>query len=95
MLSTTPRVGHVLAKVLGIKLQDREPDLDSITRGESIFSIQTTDTFVEQQPTTLEWLLELTPSQQDVVDYIASLFPFLNWIWHYNLQWLTGDLVAG
>jgi sodium-independent sulfate anion transporter 11 len=27
--------------------------------------------------------------------YLRSLFPFLDWIFHYNLTWLFGDVVAG
>ncbi|BGP15200.1 Sulfate permease 2 [Rhodosporidiobolus nylandii] len=27
--------------------------------------------------------------------YVLSLFPFLNWIANYNLQWAAGDLIAG
>jgi hypothetical protein len=28
-------------------------------------------------------------------DIASGLFPFLNWINHYNLQWLVGDVIAG
>ncbi|OTA92064.1 hypothetical protein M434DRAFT_75217 [Hypoxylon sp. CO27-5] len=82
-----------LAKVLGIRLED--PDTDNVTRGESVFSTQTADSFVEQQPTSAEWLAEITPSGEDIVNYLKSLFPFLSWIRFYNLQWFLGDLVAG
>ncbi|GAA6031134.1 hypothetical protein JCM8097_004020 [Rhodosporidiobolus ruineniae] len=27
--------------------------------------------------------------------YIRSLFPFINWLPNYNLQWAAGDLIAG
>ncbi|BGP69227.1 Sulfate permease 2 [Rhodotorula toruloides] len=27
--------------------------------------------------------------------YLHRLFPFTNWILHYNLRWLLGDLIAG
>ena len=27
--------------------------------------------------------------------YVARLFPFTNWILHYNLTWALGDLIAG
>ncbi|KAI1390165.1 putative sulfate permease [Hypoxylon trugodes] len=85
--------GPGLAKVLGIKLDD--PDVDIVTRGESVFSTQTADSFIEQQPTSAEWLAETAPSRRDVVNYFRSLFPFLSWIRFYNLQWFLGDLVAG
>lgn len=94
-MSVRTKVGHALAKVLGIKLQDNEPFLNDVTRGESIFSVQTADTFVEEQPTTIEWLRDVIPSGQELVDYFYSLFPFLHWIGFYNVQWLIGDLVAG
>lgn len=90
------KVGHSLAAVLGIKLED--PDQghkDDVTRGESILSIQTGDSFVEGPPTTAEWLHDQLPSGNAVARYARSLFPFLTWIGHYNLQWLAGDVVAG
>ncbi|KAK8125273.1 sulfate permease [Apiospora kogelbergensis] len=88
-------IGHGLAKVLGIKLDAPERERDDVTRGESVFSIQTTDSFVEDQPTSVEWLSELVPTGDEVFAYIKSLFPFLSWIGFYNVQWLLGDLVAG
>jgi len=93
-MSRRREVGHALAKLLGIQLE--EPEFDNpVTRGESVFSNHTADGFVEQQPSSAEWLDELIPSARDVVDYVKSLFPFLSWIGFYNLQWLLGDLVAG
>ncbi|OLN94352.1 Sulfate permease 2-like protein 2 [Colletotrichum chlorophyti] len=93
MASTRTKIGHGLAKVLGIKL-DR-PENEEILRGESVFSVQSSDTFVEEEPTTIEWLLDLTPTGKELTDYVRSLFPFLNWIGYYNWQWAIGDLVAG
>ncbi|CAJ2500991.1 Uu.00g038440.m01.CDS01 [Anthostomella pinea] len=87
------QVGHGLAKALGIKLE--EPETDHVTRGESVFSTKTADSFIEQQPTTAEFIAEIAPSGKDVVRYLKSLFPFLSWIGFYNVQWLIGDLVAG
>jgi sodium-independent sulfate anion transporter 11 len=29
-----------------------------------------------------------------VVNYIRSLFPFIEWLPRYNLTWLYGDLIA-
>jgi len=95
MTDARNKIGHGLAKVLGIKLQAREPYEDEVTRGESVFSVQTTDTFVEQPPTTLEVLQEVIPTGRDVAHYLYSLFPFIHWIGRYNLQWAIGDLVAG
>ncbi|KAI1504435.1 sulfate permease [Biscogniauxia marginata] len=86
-------VGHSLARFLGIKLED--PDEDHVTRGESVLSTKTADSFIEHQPTTAEFIHEIVPSGRDVINYVKSLFPFLSWIGFYNLQWLIGDLVAG
>ncbi|KAK3394479.1 sulfate transporter family-domain-containing protein [Podospora didyma] len=89
------QVGQFLAKSLGIKLQKREPYEDDVTRGESVLSRQSGDTFVEELPSTADYLAGLVPSGSQIQDYLISLFPFLSWIGYYNLQWLIGDLVAG
>ncbi|KAG9758139.1 sulfate permease, partial [Aureobasidium melanogenum] len=96
MPSRRAQVGHGLAKVLGIKLDYRhEVEAEKITRGESVFSVSSADTFVEAEPTVWEWFREVTPSGSDMVTYVHNLFPFTRWIGRYNLQWLSGDLVAG
>ncbi|KAI0818065.1 sulfate permease [Xylaria sp. FL0064] len=87
------QIGHGLAKVLGIKLDESESE--RVTRGESILSVQTADTFFEEPPTVKEVIASIIPSWRNILDYFLSLFPFLSWIGFYNLQWLTGDLVAG
>lgn len=86
-------VGHGLAKVLGIKLD--EPKADPVTRGESVFSLSSADTYVEDEPTIGEWFSQYRPTGRDVGLYVYNLFPFLHWITRYNRQWLYGDLVAG
>ncbi|OAL07651.1 sulfate permease-like protein [Phaeosphaeriaceae sp. SRC1lsM3a] len=96
MATTATKVGHGLAKVLGIDLHYRnETGSDRITRGESVFSIDSADTYVEREPTTIEWLQDTLPNGHDLGQYLYSLFPFVHWIGRYNLQWLIGDLVAG
>ncbi|CRG90369.1 Sulfate permease 2 [Talaromyces islandicus] len=94
---TATKIGHLLAKGLGIKLQYRDPlgSSDPLTRGESTFSSGTADTYIEPEPTSAEWLYEHVPTWHDVIEYFISLFPFLSWIGRYNLQWFLGDLVAG
>lgn len=94
-MSTATKIGHVLAKGLGIKLQYRNELGDEIRRGESVFSSTTSDTYVEEEPRTIEWLHSITPTGRTAINYLISLFPFLHWIDRYNLQWLAGDLVAG
>ena len=89
------KVGRALAKGLGIRLNYRNELNDEIRRGESVFSTTTADTYVEEEPTTLEWAHGILPSGHELVQYTRSLFPFLDWMGSYNLQWLAGDLVAG
>ena len=96
MASTSTKIGHGLAKVLGIDLHYRhETGSERVTRGESVFSVGSADTYVEQEPTAWEWLSEVTPNGTDIKNYIIRLFPFMQWITRYNVQWLLGDLVAG
>lgn len=92
--STSTKVGHFLAKILGIELQDPHHQ-EELSRGESVLSVQTADTFIEEPPTTAEWLRQHTPTPQSVLAYLRSLLPFLSWIGFYNWQWFVGDLVAG
>jgi sodium-independent sulfate anion transporter 11 len=93
------KIGNSIAKGLGIKVAYRDPlgATDPVTRGESAFSVGTVDTYSynEPEPTSIEWIREITPSGRQFVNYLISLFPFLNWIGRYNLQWLFGDMVAG
>lgn len=88
-------IGRGLAKVLGIKLDDPNVNPDKITRGESVFSVSSADTYVEEEPTVGEWVASITPTGADVLQYFYGLFPFTHWITRYNVQWLYGDLVAG
>lgn len=94
------KVGHGLAKGLGIKLPYRDPlgaHSDPVTRGESMFSVGTADTYsyLEPEPTTGEWFREICPSWREIGIYFYNLFPFLRWITRYNWQWFVGDMVAG
>ncbi|KAJ5403612.1 hypothetical protein N7509_003483 [Penicillium cosmopolitanum] len=93
------KASNALAKGLGIKVAYRDPmgANDPVTRGESAFSVGTVDTYSynEPEPTSVEWIREITPSCHQFVNYLISLFPFLNWIGRYNMQWFLGDLVAG
>ncbi|KAH0595719.1 hypothetical protein MHUMG1_06267 [Metarhizium humberi] len=96
MPSLATKTGHALARILGITLEDPNEDATAtVTRGESVLSIQTSDSFVEGAPATSEWLHDQMPTRQEVGEYAKSLFPFLSWIGHYNLQWFAGDVVAG
>ncbi len=92
MASTQSKVGQGLAKVLGIKTNYRK---EAVTRGESTYSVSTADTYVEEEPRSIDWIKELVPSRKQWLHYLHSLFPFTHWIMRYNVQWLIGDLVAG
>jgi sodium-independent sulfate anion transporter 11 len=92
---SSAKIGRGLAKVLGIKLDDPKVNPDKTTRGESVFSVSSADTYVEEEPTVGEWVASITPTGRDFVQYLYHLFPFTHWITRYNLQWLYGDLVAG
>lgn len=93
-------IGQSLANVLGIKLAYRDPlgaTGEPVTRGESAFSMGTVDTYSynEPEPTSIDWIREITPSGAQLGRYLLNLFPFLTWIGNYNLTWLWGDMVAG
>ncbi|KAJ4366281.1 hypothetical protein N0V83_007917 [Neocucurbitaria cava] len=82
--------GRGVAKVLGINLDYRkEPEVSGAA------SISSVETYVEYEPTAEEWITRFKPSLSGVQRYLRSLFPFWNWIFHYNLTWLFGDVVAG
>jgi solute carrier family 26 (sodium-independent sulfate anion transporter), member 11 len=93
--ATADKIGHGLAKVLFINLNERQARDDAITRGESTYSLDTADTYVEEEPRTIDWIMDLVPGPQDIRNYFRNLFPFTKWILRYNVQWLLGDLVAG
>ncbi|KAL8694889.1 MAG: hypothetical protein Q9218_000553 [Villophora microphyllina] len=92
----TTRIGYTLAKVLGIKLNYRNPQgTDDLSRGESVYSVSSADNFLEKEPTSWEWIKSITPNGQGLLRWAYHLFPFTHWIGRYNPQWLYGDLVAG
>ncbi|KAK9481613.1 sulfate transporter family-domain-containing protein [Lipomyces starkeyi] len=94
--SRATRVGHTLAKVLGIKLSERRNPLDDpVTRGESLYSVTAAKLYVEAEPTAAEWAQSIIPNRREVGHYFYGLFPFIHWIGRYNVQWFVGDLVAG
>lgn len=88
MPSTQNRFAWFLAEFLRIDVDYRREAKDND-------SIASTDTFVEREPTAAEWLSQFKPSRAATKSYLLSLFPFLSWIFHYNAQWLFGDLIAG
>jgi len=95
MASTSDKVGHALAKGLLIKTDYRKDATETLSRGESVFSTSNAETYVEKEPTAADYFREIAPTGQSVKNYFRDLFPFLNWITRYNVQWLTGDVIAG
>ena len=93
--SASTKIGHTLAKILGIKLQYRDELGQDLTRGESVYSVSSADTFVEEEPRTIEWIRDVIPDGPTLLRYAHGLFPFTHWITRYNAQWLVGDLIAG
>jgi len=56
----------------------------------------TTHEYRESSPTVQSWFKSnLKNPKQQIKNYFLSLFPFLTWIYRYNLTWLWGDLIAG
>ncbi|EFR02965.1 sulfate permease 2 [Nannizzia gypsea CBS 118893] len=88
------KLGAGVKKVLGLKDEYPVPT-DPVTRGESTFSVQSAEMYYDRDPTTMDYFREITPSGEDIVNYLVGLFPFLSWITRYNVQWLVGDIVAG
>lgn len=95
MTSTSTKVGHFLARILGIQLQEPQNLLiEDFHRGSTQFAVDE-NTFTEDVPTTAEFLESLVPSRDNALAYFKSLFPCINWLPAYNLHWLAGDVVSG
>ncbi|KAF2868640.1 sulfate permease 2 [Massariosphaeria phaeospora] len=84
-------LGRFLAKILFINLDYRKEE--PLTSGAA--SISSVETYVESEPTVREWVSKFKPTAGGFQRYIKSLFPFWGWIFHYNVTWLFGDIIAG
>ena len=94
--STSTKIGHGLARFLGIRLNENQAKEDALTRGESTYSVDTgSDSYIEGEPRSIDWVNENIPTGNDALQYLRNLFPFTKWVTRYNLQWFIGDLVAG
>ncbi|KAH8160970.1 hypothetical protein CIB48_g7277 [Xylaria polymorpha] len=91
------KVGRGLAKAVGIDIDERSKIEPSALLQSAASSLQnqSIDPYYEVEPSVKEYLLEHRPTLAGAGRYIRSLFPFLDWIFHYNLKWLLGDLIAG
>ena len=90
------KVGRSLAKAVGIdvdyRTRDEPQDLVN-SAAESIRSVA--EPYYEEEPTIREVVHSLLPTKESTSSYLRSLFPFLSWIFHYNLTWAFGDFIAG
>jgi sodium-independent sulfate anion transporter 11 len=90
------KVGHGMAKALGIELQKETFYEQQVTRGESVYSLNNApDAYFEKEPTVLEYISQFQPTAAGSKEFVLSFFPFLTWIGRYNLKWFSGDLAAG
>ncbi|KAF4581163.1 sulfate permease [Ophiocordyceps camponoti-floridani] len=94
MFGLATQAGHVLAKMLGTRHQSSATDTANRTEGR-VSTCSTSDDFVDSDASSSEWLRDQLPSPDGVRCYFTSLFPFLGWVPHYNVQWLAGDVVSG
>jgi sodium-independent sulfate anion transporter 11 len=81
-------VKRIMSSKLGRKALDEDVGISDLNFGSF-------HGYVEEDPTVTGFFRSTVPTGRQVVDYLISLFPFSQWIFSYNLQWLTGDLVAG
>lgn len=77
--------GDRVKRFLGIEPEDRLNDAAFFDDG----------SFLEDEVSTKDFLRSLTPTGSSIAAYFKELFPFWGWIFHYNLTWLLGDLIAG
>jgi len=80
---------------LWVNLAKYVADSSRTKGGESIFSVTSADGYVEQEPTVVDWLRDVGPGRDDVIDYVKSLFPVFGWLPRYNVRWAIGDVIAG
>lgn len=63
------------------------------TRYEDVADHQ--DLYLEEEISVPDFFRTHRPTVQGLRDYFQDLFPFWNWIFHYNITWLVGDMIAG
>ncbi|KAI8631446.1 sulfate permease [Xylariaceae sp. FL1651] len=94
---SSDKVGRGLAKAVGIDVDKRSKTEPTTLLQSAAANLESRsiDPYYEKEPSVKEFLLEHRPTLAGVSRYFYSLFPFLGWIFHYNLTWLMGDLIAG
>ncbi|KAL5606684.1 hypothetical protein BROUX41_003080 [Berkeleyomyces rouxiae] len=94
-MSPSNKTIRLAAKTVGIDLDYRERLEPTETLRQTAHSIPNVEPYIENDPSATEWLTELVPTGDGVANYVRSLFPFWTWIFHYNLTWMLGDVIAG
>jgi hypothetical protein len=84
-----------LTKSLTSQARTKRKESNQRTLEEFNARSSTTQGYVEEDPSVIDWLREALPTARGILDYVISLFPFSQWIFSYNIQWLLGDLIAG
>ncbi|ORY61786.1 sulfate permease 2 [Pseudomassariella vexata] len=94
-MSSQNKVGRSLAKAVGIDVDYRHRNEPHEFFQSAAGSVKSVDQYFESEPTVQEWFQDHGPTRAGTARYVRSLFPFWNWIFHYNLTWLLGDVIAG
>ncbi|KAF4911115.1 Sulfate permease 2 [Colletotrichum viniferum] len=90
-----PNAGRVLAKGLGIDVDARYRNEPREAVQSAAASFNDVEQYEEREPTAAEFIEAHRPTIPGTLAYIKSLFPFWQWIFHYNATWLLGDIIAG
>ncbi|KAI8231939.1 Sulfate permease 2 [Colletotrichum sp. SAR 10_86] len=90
-----PNAGRVLAKGLGIDVDARYRNEPREAVQSAAASFNDVEQYEEREPTVAEFIEAHRPTIPKTLAYIKSLFPFWQWIFHYNATWLLGDIIAG
>jgi len=77
--------GDRVKRFLGIDPEERFDDSAYFDDG----------SFIEDEVSARDFFRGIMPTGSGVANYFRELFPFLGWIFHYNLTWLLGDFIAG
>lgn len=81
-----------LAKTLGIK---PDPEFDDPVKWTAQHINPSFETYIEKDPTVAQFIKGHLPTWSGTAGYLRSLFPFVSWIFHYNVTWLISDAIAG
>lgn len=89
------KLSRGLAKALFIDLDYRKNNEPKEAVHSAAESFESIETYEEREPTVAEYLYYHRPTAAGGVRYIKSLFPFWQWIFHYNLYVKPGFVFMG